>query len=160
MAKPKIEHVHVDVGSSGVTVHWTIGDRKFHVWLSEAGDGLVPEDIVHSNPVTRDPNARRDEYRKLDRASKAQAVIWELVSARVRCNDMIAKAWQERADKLAVIGRRNQLRQRMREIEQEALAAWKRESFAASAIASSMLDDYRYREAELAALAPTVNEEV
>jgi hypothetical protein len=119
---PKIENVTVEADGYRPAVLWTIGDRKFHVWLELDG---VPEDIVHSNPITPAPGQRRDEHRALDRTNKTQTEIWAEVWAVVERDNLLAQARADHAADIARKQRRTALRQQMYEIEQGVLKDWR-----------------------------------
>jgi len=124
--QPKIENIFVHTGGIGgqASVHWTIGDRRFHVWMRP--NDTTPEDIVHSNPVTRDPNARRDEHRSLDRTCKAQSEIWAEVWAAVERDDLIAKCRNADVEKRDLQRRYTEIRCAIGNLEQEAIEAFRR----------------------------------
>lgn len=124
-AKSKIEDIHVHTGGNGgqPTIHWTIGDRRFHVWLDRHGQ---PEDVVHSNPVVRNKDARRDEHRALDRTSKAQSAIWDQVWAVVQRDNLIDKCRLADIDKRDLQRRYRDIRETIAAIEQEVLGAFRR----------------------------------
>ncbi|MCK1536832.1 MULTISPECIES: hypothetical protein [unclassified Bradyrhizobium] len=129
-AKPKIEDIHVQTGG-GVggqpTIHWNIGDRRFHVWLDRHGQ---PEDVVHSNAVVPNKAARRDEHRSLDRASKVQSAIWDQVWAVVQRDGLIEKCRAADIEKRDLQRRYQELRTTIASIEQEVLDAFRRGEFA------------------------------
>jgi hypothetical protein len=122
MSKPRIENITVEADSYRPAVLWTIGARRFHVWIDPDG---VPEDVVHSNPITPTARPARDEHRALDRTNKTQAAVWAEVWAVVVRDDLLAKAQRAEADRLAQVRRRTALRQEMHEIEQDVLNDWR-----------------------------------
>lgn len=124
-ASPKIEDIHVHTGGTGgqPTIHWTIGDRRFHVWLDRHGQ---PEDVVHSNPVVPNKDARRDEHRSLDRSSKAQTVIWDQVWAVVERDGLIEKCRAADVEKRDLQRRYEQLRAAIAAMEHEVLDIFRR----------------------------------
>lgn len=123
-AKPKIEDVHVHTGGIGgqPTIHWTIGDRKFHVWLDRHGQ---PENVVHSNPAPN-KDARRDEHRALDRSTKIQSAIWDQVWAVVQRGGLIEKCRTADVEKRNLQRRYHEIRETIASIEQEVLGAFRR----------------------------------
>lgn len=135
-AKPKIENIYVHTGGVGgqASVHWTIGDRRFHVWMRQGFDHQ-PEDVVHSNPVTPKEKSLRDEHRSLDRTCKAQTEIWTEVWAFVREHDLIAKCRKADRQKRDLDKRTHNLEIAIARIEQEALSAFRRGDHVAHAAA-------------------------
>src|SRR5438874_567788 len=118
-AKPEIEDIHVQTGggvSGQPTIHWTIGDRRFHIWLDRHGQ---PEDVVHSNAVVRNKAARGDEHRSLDRTSKVQSAIWDQVWAVVQRDGLIEKCRAADIEKHNVQRRYHEIRETLASIEQE-----------------------------------------
>jgi hypothetical protein len=148
MAKTNIANVTVEADGFRPAVLWTIGDRKFHVWLELDG---VPEDIVHSNPVTPTPGARRDEHRALDRTNKAQSEVWAEVWAIVARDDLLAKARADHAAEIARKQRCTALRQERYDIEQELLSLWRTGRGRADG-AEALFERYEAARAELASL--------
>lgn len=125
MTASKIEKIYVHTGGLGgqASVHWTIGARRFHVWMRP--NDHTAEEVVHSNPVTPTPNARRDEHRSLDRTCKAQTAIWAEVWAIVERDDLIAKQRQADRQKRAREHRIAALKARRYELEAAVIDAWR-----------------------------------
>lgn len=151
--KLKIENVYVHTGGLGgqASVHWTIGDRRFHVWLRGHDD--QPEDTVHSNPITPKEDRRRDEHRSLDRTCKAQTEIWTDVWAAVTTGDMIAKCRRADREKRDLDRRKRNLEAAITLLDHEALEEWKSGKFNNDALhACAMLNRRRGLEMQLSAL--------
>ncbi|MGY3366128.1 hypothetical protein ACVWZL_003253 [Bradyrhizobium sp. GM2.4] len=124
-AKPTIENILVHTGGIGgqPTIHWTIGDRKYHVWLDRHGQ---PEDVVHSNPVVPNKDARRDEHRSLDRTSKAQTAIWDQVWAVVQRDSLIEKCRAADVETRSLQRQYHEIRETIASIEKEVLDLFRR----------------------------------
>lgn len=139
-SKLGIEKIYIHTGGLGgqASVHWTIGDRKFHVWMRP--NDRTPEDVVHSNPVTPTPNARRDEHRSLDRTCKAQTTIWSAVWTIVERDDLIAKCRLADRQKRDLEQRRAALTARRHELEQAVIQAWRAGQLADSFNARELFD--------------------
>lgn len=122
---PAMENIFVHTGGLGgqASVHWTIGPRRFHVWMRT--NDRTPEDVVHSNPVTPTPNARRDEHRSLDRTCKTQTAIWADVWAIVERDGLIAKRRHADRQQRDREQRRTALTARRHELEQAVINAWR-----------------------------------
>lgn len=149
MAKHKIENVRAEADSYRPAILWTIGDRRFHVWLEKAYG--QPEDVVHSNPITP-TKTRLNTHRALDRTSKTQSEIWAEVWAIVERDDLLTKAHAAEHAKRHRAKRREQLKLQMNEIEQRVLADFRRGLFAACAGASDRFDRYETARMELVTL--------
>lgn len=147
MTKPKIENVRVEADDFRPAVLWTIGDRRFHVWLA-AGD--IPEDVVHSNPITP-KNTRRDEHRSLDRTNKTQAAIWAEVWEAVERGNLLAQARADHAATLAQARRRTALRHEVSEIERFVIDQFRAGQYS-EAVARELKKRYDDASAELASL--------
>lgn len=151
-AKLGIENIYVHTGGLGgqASVHWTIGARRFHVWMRE--NDRKPEDVVHSNPVTPTPNSRRDEHRSLDRTCKAQAAIWSEVWSIVERDDLIAKCRiQDKAHRAREL-RLREVGNALAEINASVIEAWRSGTFSASPLAAELLASCALLEAERNAL--------
>jgi len=159
VAKPKIENIYVHTGGLGgqASVHWTIGDRKFHVWMRGKDD--QPEDTVHSNPVTRKENSRRDEHRGLDRTCKTQSDIWTEVWQFVQANQLIAKCRDADRAKRAFETREREIKLAIGALDQEALEEWRAGKFNSSLPACAKLNKRRYLELQLRQLAKAAEPE-
>ncbi|EJN11800.1 hypothetical protein PMI42_04813 [Bradyrhizobium sp. YR681] len=157
-AKPKIEDIHVHTGGIGgqPTIHWTIGDRRFHVWLDRHGQ---PEDVIHSNPVTAKKDTRRDEHRALDRTSKAQSAIWDQIWAVVQRDNLIDKCRLADIAQRAAQRRYQETRETIASIEQEVLSAFRRGAAASEpAIFEALHINWLLASAELRSL-PALQDE-
>jgi hypothetical protein len=85
---PKLPEFRVDaVLHATVSVHWQDASRRYHVWINDAG-GLCDE-TLHSNPI--DPPGI-GQHRALDATSKKWAPLVEAILARVKADDLVAKA--------------------------------------------------------------------
>jgi hypothetical protein len=85
--------------TSNPAVSWTQGDRRYHFWLDRDG---VPHGAMHSNPVVRNPNARRDEHRALNLRAKKWAPLIAAIMAKVRAENLVAKAHAAEAAQVAL----------------------------------------------------------
>lgn len=148
MAKPKIENVRAEADSHRPAILWTIGDRRFHVWLGKPyGD---PEDVVHSNPVAP-ANPRRNEHRALDRTNKKQSEIWAEVWAIVERDDLLTQAHAAEHAKRHRSKRREQLKLQMSEIERFVIAQFRAGLFS-ECVSRELKKHFDEASAELASL--------
>lgn len=81
---------------SGPSVSWAAGDRRYHFWIDRYGE---PDDVLHSNPIERNPNAKRDEHRSLNMTAKKWAPLIAAIMEKVRAENLIEKAEQAAKDK-------------------------------------------------------------
>lgn len=85
---PELE-VHCHAYSS-TSVHWQAGDRRYHIWINDAGE--LTDEILHSNPIVPSKKYGVNEHRSLDATSKKWAPLVEAILARVKADDLVGKA--------------------------------------------------------------------
>lgn len=74
-------------------VGWTDGTRRYHIWLKH--DGTPRSDVLHSNPIERNKNSRRDEHRALSITAKRWAPLVAAILEKVKSEGMIEKTLAE-----------------------------------------------------------------
>jgi hypothetical protein len=71
-------------------VTWQDASRKYHIWLTEAGDRQ--SDILHSNPIEPSKRWNANEHRALDATAKKWAPLVAAILAKIKADDLVSKA--------------------------------------------------------------------
>jgi hypothetical protein len=89
---PKLPEFTVDADPVlvNVLVKWQDAARRYHVWINDAGE--LRDETLHSNPIVPSKRYRLNEHRALDATSKKWAPLVEAILARVKADDLVAKA--------------------------------------------------------------------
>jgi hypothetical protein len=108
---PEFE-VDCDLHNSA-SVHWSTGDRRFHIWITDAGE--LRDEILHSNPLVHDPKVHG--HRALDATSKKWSPLVGAILAKIKADDLVSKARAAAHEKA-----QRQADERQRQANEKALA--------------------------------------